>query len=686
MIAGLALDGIGRPHISGFAQDDLYTTPNAFLKTVTPPPPFFNYTYGFAAVINPQESSGTVCIAYPNNQGVYFGNVQVGTTAKQSLTITNCGTASLRISSFGLSIPEFTVPGKLNGCKLGIEVGASCTLTVAFTPTQVTQYSGALTLTSNAAIRSTVLKISGNGAEPQIQANTNALTFDPQFLHQTSSPQFVLVNNAGGAPLMIDLAHTTISGDFAFTQSGCNQPLLYGSYCLFQLTFTPTAAGVRTGHLSIASNDPAMPVLAIALNATGYSRYPLPTITQVNTSTIPIGTTPVTIDVSGSNFFPDSVARINGVDQPTVYSSSSQLQVTIDPSFLNSMTTLRLRVANPAPGGGLSTVLQLTVYNSVPLQASALVYDSSRNLLYAAIPAAASSNPNSVVAITPGTGALGPPIPVGNDPHALAISDDNHFLYVATTGDYVIQRINLKSRLVERTFALPSDPSFGQTRAQYIAVVPGSPELLVVSLFRNASPAEDGIALYNDSGLVNWIANDFQHGDAMVDSFAFAGAPPVVYAVPFVFNSSFFQSYSVDASGIASVSSTQSSQQYENAVIASDGKLLYVADGTVWDVATKSQVGAINPPLFFAQSIIPDATLGLTFYLNPYSANGVTVEGYSQSTLGLMDSVSFPNLYPPDVFALRRWGKTGFAFLVGDFIPTQGSNQLILFKQPDLLP
>lgn len=159
-----------------------------------------------------------------------------------------------------------------------------------------------------------------------------------------------------------------------------------------------------------------MPVLAIALNATGYSRYPLPTITQVNTSTIPISATAVTIDVFGSNFFPDSVARINGVDQPTVYSSSSQLQVTIDPSFLNSMTTLLLRVANPAPGGGRSSAIRLTVYNSISLQASALVYDSSRNLLYAAIPAAASSNPNSVVAITPGTGHWDLRFPSGMTP------------------------------------------------------------------------------------------------------------------------------------------------------------------------------------------------------------------------------------------------------------------------------
>lgn len=50
-VDGLALDTKGDPHIAGFANDDLYTTPGAFLSAVTPPPPNNDYTYGFAAVI-----------------------------------------------------------------------------------------------------------------------------------------------------------------------------------------------------------------------------------------------------------------------------------------------------------------------------------------------------------------------------------------------------------------------------------------------------------------------------------------------------------------------------------------------------------------------------------------------------------------------------------------------------------
>ncbi len=682
MIAGLALDGKGRVHISGFAHDDLYTTAGAFMGKVTPPPPFFDYTYGFAAVINTQVNSGTVCVLYPNNQGVYFGNVQVGTTAKQSLIINNCGSAPLTITGLGSSSSEFAVPNNLNGCQQTIAIGASCTLTIAFTPTQVTQYSANLTITSTASIHTTVFALSGNGAVPQIQTNTQSVGFDPQFLFQTSPPQFVFVNNAGFAPLLIDLAHTSISGDFAFTQSSCDQPLQAGSYCLFELTFKPNAAGQRNGQFSIASNDPSNPVLRIDLAGTGYSKYPFPSITQLSSSTVAISSAAVTLTVFGNNFFPASVAKVNGVPQTTVYSNSSALQVTIDPSFLTSMVSLNLTVANPTPGGGHSAISVLTVYRSVPIEASALVYDSSRNLLYAAIPATASLNPNSVVFINPSTGVLGRSIPVGNDPQRLAISDDDQFLYVGLNGDNTIQRINLKTRLVEKTFAVPVDPYFGQTRAQYMKVVPGSPDQLVVSLFRTASPAEDGVALYNDTGLVNWIPNDFQHGYATVDSFAFAGSPALLYAVPFLLNPSFFQSYSISNSGIKAVSNTNSFGQYEGAVIASDGKLLYVADGTVWDPVIQKQVGAINPPLFFAVGIVPDTTLGRTFYLDPYSSNGVAVESYSQGTLVLRGSVAFSNLYAPNVFALNRWGTTGFAFLVGNFVPTQDSNQLMLFKSP----
>ncbi|HEY6329001.1 MAG TPA: hypothetical protein VI756_06670, partial [Blastocatellia bacterium] len=67
-------------------------------------------------------------------------------------------------------------------------------------------------------------------------------------------------------------------------------------------------------------------------------------------------------------------------------------------------------------------------------------------------------------------------------------------------------------------------------------------------------------------------------------------------------------------------------------MIASDGKLLYVADGTVWDPATGKQIAAYSPSLFFAAGIIPATAQARTYFLDEFGPNGVAVESYSQIT------------------------------------------------------
>lgn len=689
-IAGLALDGSGKVHIAGFAADDLYTTRGAFLPNVTPPPPYYDYTYGFAAVISPNTNSSAVCIAYPYSQGLFFGYVPVGTTAKQTLTISNCGTSALAITAFQVSAAAFTIPDSTNGCKQQVVVTASCTLIVNFTPTSATSYAGTLTFTSNASMSSALLSLGGTGAVPQIQTNQQSVVFDPQFLNQTSPAQYVFVTNIGFAPLAIDLAHTTINGDFAYTQSGCAQPLLRGAQCFLLLRFTPTAAGQRTGTLSIASNDPLTPVLAIALSSFGYSAYPRPAVSGVNPPTIAIGQTSVTLSVYGTNFFPASVAKLNGNPVLTTYQNSTLLQAVINPALLGNMRELKLSVFNPTPGGGLSNVSTITVYKSVPIDASALVYEPKSKLLFAAIPSRAAINPNSIVSIAPLSGTMSRPIPVGNDPEKLALSDDGHYLYVALATDHAIQRINLQNRRVEKTFALPVDPAFGQLTVAEMKVVPGSPQELVAALFREASPAEDGISSFNDAGLVNWLPNDFQHGYVTVDSFAFAGNPLQVYALPFTCcNNPFFSVFSIDNSGIhVQQVVSNNTQQGSGSIMASDGNLLYTNWSQVWDPGATKLLGIYNPQLFGASAVVPDKSTGHTFLIDQFAQyegfQAVSVDSYDQQTFNQKSSVSFLNVYSPDVFGLNRWGQNGFAFLVGDFVPTDGSNQLIIFRSSTL--
>ena len=281
-----------------------------------------------------------------------------------------------------------------------------------------------------------------------------------------------------------------------------------GGGCVLTVTFSPTQAGTRTGTLTIVTNDPANPTKVVSLSGTGYASYPVPTITSFDKPTIPTGNSTVTIQVYGTNFFPGAVVRINGKDQQTTYLSGTTIRATVDPTLRTS------------PDGGESTVSMLTLYQTLLINPSFVLSIPATNLLYVAIPASSATNPNTVIPVDPTTGTQGTPIPVGKDPRLLAASTDGKYLYVALYGDQAVQRINLQTSAVERTFPFSPNPFctscliLGATDLQ---AVPGSPQEVVLA-------QGSMISLYNDIGLVNYVPTQYtQQINPPITSFAFAG-------------------------------------------------------------------------------------------------------------------------------------------------------------------
>src|SRR5262249_23669015 len=142
-----------------------------------------------------------------------------------------------------------------------------------------------------------------------------------------------------------------------------------------------------------------------------------------------------------------------------------------------------LTVFNPAPGGGMSVSTPLTLYNVLNLNVAFITNVPGSSLLYASIPSSDPVHPNTVIPITPSTGALGKPIPVGQNPTALAPSSDGKYLFVVSNTDQTVQRINLSTKLVERTFAFPpnSTTCCGALAGFDMKGMPGSPQQVVVA-------------------------------------------------------------------------------------------------------------------------------------------------------------------------------------------------------------
>jgi lysophospholipase L1-like esterase len=136
----------------------------------------------------------------------------------------------------------------------------------SLTPKSVGSSTYTLTCTGagGSTSQSAILTVNSAPA-PIVTLTPTALVFSPQSIGTTSLAQLATLKNAGNASLGSIVISST--GDFAQT-SACGTTLGAGASCVVSVHFVPTAAGVRSGVLSVASNASG-PAATVALSGTG---------------------------------------------------------------------------------------------------------------------------------------------------------------------------------------------------------------------------------------------------------------------------------------------------------------------------------------------------------------------------------------------------------------------------------
>jgi hypothetical protein len=131
---------------------------------------------------------------------------------------------------------------------------ATSNLTVG-THTINARYSGDSTFNPNSAppFTQTVVGV------PVVMLTPASLSFPVQLVGTISKAKTIMLTNAGSATLTISSVMT--SGDFQQTNN-CGSSLAAGSSCMISATFTPTAAGTRTGAVTIMDNASGSPQTA----------------------------------------------------------------------------------------------------------------------------------------------------------------------------------------------------------------------------------------------------------------------------------------------------------------------------------------------------------------------------------------------------------------------------------------
>ena len=195
-----------------------------------------------------------------------FPKTVIGVTSKsKSVTWTNTGTATLNISSIAAS-GDFAISN--NTCGATVSAGASCAVSVTFTPTAKGSRQGNLTFNDNAPGSPQIVALVGTGTA--IKLTPSSLNLGTVTVGNSSSPQTITVTNVSNAT--VTFTSIGVAGlnpaDFPITSNTCGLTLAGGSSCTLGIRFKPIATGIRNGTLQVKDNGGGSPQTA-ALKGTG---------------------------------------------------------------------------------------------------------------------------------------------------------------------------------------------------------------------------------------------------------------------------------------------------------------------------------------------------------------------------------------------------------------------------------
>lgn len=114
------------------------------------------------------SGTGMTGLLTVNPASLTFGDVTLGSSPTQSVTLTNTGNQSLTITQDTLSNPAFSLTGM--ALPLTLTTGQSKAVTVQFTPTAAGRISDVLSLVSNTVHSPTGIALAGNGLSPGVHA------------------------------------------------------------------------------------------------------------------------------------------------------------------------------------------------------------------------------------------------------------------------------------------------------------------------------------------------------------------------------------------------------------------------------------------------------------------------------------------------------------------------------------
>jgi hypothetical protein len=214
--------------------------------------------------------------AFATSQGsLTFASTAVGgVSPPQSITLKNTGTATLTI--FGLQTSaDFTAT---SSCSI-LVAGASCGVTVAFTPQNSSQAGtgagtrpSALEISSNSSTSLEFVSLVGVATAPSLTISPASLNFGSVLVGTSATLGVQIANSSAGA---VTIGSITATGDYSVAIGTCpasGGTLAAGASCTIQVSFLPLDTGTLSGAVSIASSATSLP-LTVPLTGVGVQSH-----------------------------------------------------------------------------------------------------------------------------------------------------------------------------------------------------------------------------------------------------------------------------------------------------------------------------------------------------------------------------------------------------------------------------
>jgi len=175
-----------------------------------------------------------------------------GSAAPQTVTVTNTGDGALAVRAITITGAAAGDYRQSSDCLRTLQPGASCAVTVAFTPRGYGVRAASLTLFDDGPGGSQSIALHGTGTAARALLSSGFLNFGGDSVGNPTAPQSVVLFNAGNGTLSI-ASMELLGGDYVMTSS-CGGTLAAGASCSITITFVPQGTGARSGMVTITDN------------------------------------------------------------------------------------------------------------------------------------------------------------------------------------------------------------------------------------------------------------------------------------------------------------------------------------------------------------------------------------------------------------------------------------------------